>query len=82
MSNGAGKLNLAPFQKCPFELRYERIMDQQQGIYYTENGMLCYGPLVSELGGPECMVPQPRHWGVCAPPAPGSTAYASYKWLK
>ena len=22
-----------------------------------ENSMLCYGPLVSELGGPECMVP-------------------------
>jgi len=22
-----------------------------------ENSMLCYGPLVLELGGPECMVP-------------------------
>jgi len=22
-----------------------------------ENSMFCYGPLVSELGGPECMVP-------------------------
>ena len=39
--------NFAPFQKCPFIL--------------TENSMLCYGPLVLELGGPECMVPQPRH---------------------
>jgi len=28
--------------------------------------MLCYGPLVSELGGAECIVPQPRH----CPPAP------------
>ena len=36
-----------------------------------ENSMFCYGPLVSELGGPECMVPQPRHWGACdSPPAP------------
>jgi len=32
--------------------------------------MLCYGPLVSELGA-ECMVPQPHHWGaVLSPPAP------------
>jgi len=38
--------------------------------------MLCYGPLVSELDGPECMVPQPRHWGVVPPgPSPGSAAY-------
>ena len=29
----------------------------QQRIYLTENSMLCYGPLVSDLGGPECMVP-------------------------
>ena len=57
MSNGAGKLNLAPFQKCPFELRYERIMDQQQGIYYTENSMLCYGPLVSDLGAQSAWCP-------------------------
>jgi len=53
--------NLAPFQKCPFELRYT-----QQSL--TENSMLCYGPLVSELGGPVCMVPQPRHWGPVPPP--------------
>ena len=34
-----------------------------------ENSMLCYGPLVSELGGAECMVPlQPRHWGPVPPP--------------
>jgi len=44
--------------------------------------MLCYGPLVSELGGPECMVPQPRHWGACAPPRPsGSAAYATL-WFR
>jgi len=33
-----------------------------------ENGMLCYGPLVSELGGQSAWCPQPRHWGACAPP--------------
>jgi len=37
--------------------------------------MLCYSPLVSELGGAECMVPQPRHWGGCAPRPPCSAAY-------
>jgi len=38
----------------------------------TENSMLCYGPLVSELGGPECMVlPTPSLGGLCPPiPAP------------
>jgi len=41
-----------------------------------ENSILCYGPLVSELGGPECMDPQPRHWGGLCPPDPGSAAYA------
>jgi len=30
---------------------------QQQRIYLTENRLLCYGLLLSELGGPECMVP-------------------------
>jgi len=36
-----------------------------------ENSMLCYGPLVSELGGPECMVPPtPSLGGRCPPPAP------------
>ena len=49
---------------------------QQQRIYLTENSMLCYGPLVSELGGGECMVPQPRHWGACAPP--GSATYVTH----
>jgi len=35
----------------------------QQRIYLTENSMLCYGPLVSDLGGPECMVPpNPASW--------------------
>jgi len=39
-----------------------------------ENSMLCYGPLVSELGGPECMVPpNPVIWGPVPPP--GSAAY-------
>ena len=29
-----------------------------------ENSMFCYGPLVSELGGPRVHgAPQPRHWG-------------------
>jgi len=45
--------NLAPFQKCPFIL--------------TENSMLCYGPLVSELGAESAWCPQPRHWGACVP---------------
>jgi len=37
-----------------------------------ENSMLCYGVLVSELGGRVHGAPQPRHWGACAPllPAP------------
>jgi len=31
-----------------------------------ENSMFCYGPLVSELGGPECMVPpQPAELRGC-----------------
>jgi len=58
--------NLAPFQKYPFELRYV-----QQCL--TENSMLCYGPLVSELGVPECMVPpNPIIGGLCPH---GSAAY-------
>jgi len=36
-------------------IRYCVWIYQQQRIYLTENSMLCYGPLVSELGGPECM---------------------------
>ena len=44
---------------------------QQQRIYLTENNMLSYGPLVSELGGPECTVPpNPVIWGVCPPASP------------
>ena len=39
---------------------------QQQRLYLTENSMLCYGPLVSELGGQSAWCPQPRHWGACA----------------
>jgi len=36
-----------------------------------ENSMVCYGPLVSELGGGQsAWGPQPRHWGACTPPAP------------
>ena len=34
-----------------------------------ENSMLCYGPLVSELGAQSAWCPQPRHWGP-VPPAP------------
>ena len=48
---------------------------QQQRIYLTEKSMLCYGPLVSELGGPECMVPpNPVIGRVCAH-LPSSAAY-------
>jgi len=32
-----------------------------------ENSMLCYGPLVSELGEAECMVPPTPSLGACAP---------------
>ena len=36
-----------------------------------ENSMFCYGPLVAELGGPECIVPpNPVIGGAGAPPAP------------
>jgi len=68
--------NLAPFQKCPVtaEHFYHSIcycvwIYQQQRIYLTENSMLCYGPLVSELAGPECMVPPNPviGWGLCLP---------------
>jgi len=43
-----------------------------------ENSMFCYGPLVSELGGPRVnSAPQPRHWGGGAVPLrpPGSAAH-------
>ena len=41
-----------------------------------ENTMFCYSPLVSELGGPECMVPPtPSLGGRCSPRPPGSAAY-------
>jgi len=54
--------NLAPSQKCPFELRYT-----QQSL--TKNSMLCYGPLVSELRGPRVHgAPNPVIGGGCAPP--------------
>ena len=57
--------NLVPFQKCPFELRYT-----QQSL--TENSMRCHGPLVSELGGADCMVPPgpvpPRSPAAAPPP--------------
>jgi len=35
-----------------------------------ENSMFCYGPLVSELGGPECMVPPNPVIGGPVPPPP------------
>ena len=47
----------------------------QQRIYLTENSMLCYGPLVSELGGPECMVPTNPVIGGPVPPCS-----AAYGW--
>ena len=42
----------------------------QQRIYLNENSMLCYGPLVSELGGAECMVPTNPVIGGPVPPGP------------
>jgi len=43
-------------------IRYCVWIYQQQQIYLTENNMLCYGPLVSELGrgGRVHGAPQPR----------------------
>jgi len=43
-----------------------------------ENSMFCYGPLVSELGGAECMVPPTPSLGGCppGPPAPPPMALA------
>jgi len=55
--------NLAPFQKCPFELHC-----MQQSL--TENSMLCYGPLVSELGGGRVHGAPNPVMGGCASPAP------------
>ena len=53
--------NLAPFQKCPVELRYT-----EQSL--TENSMLCYGPLVSELGVQSAWChPNPVIGGLCRP---------------
>ena len=43
-------------------IRYCVWIYQQQQIYLTENNMLCYGPLVSELGGAECMVTPNPVW--------------------
>ena len=54
-------------------IRYWVWIYQQQRIYLTENSMLCYGPLVSELGGPECIVPPNPVIG--GPVPPGSAAH-------
>ena len=47
-------------------------------IYLTENSMLCYGPLVSELGAQSAWCTNPIIGGpVPVPPGPpGSAAYA------
>ena len=51
---------------------------QQQRIYLTENSMLCYGPLVSELGGGRVHgAPNPIIGGGAVPP-PGFPASAAY----
>ena len=43
--------------------------------------MLCYGPLVSELGGPESMVPPtPSLGGPVSPRPPGSAAHDGTQW--
>jgi len=61
---------------------YGFINNNGQRIYYTENSMLCYGPLVSELGAQSAWCPQPRHWGPVPPPASGSAAYACILHIK
>jgi len=54
-------------------------------IYLTENSMLCYGPLVSELeGGQSAWCPQPRHWGGAVPPdlpAPPPMNLLRYRYI-
>jgi len=40
-----------------------------------ENSMLCYGPLVSELGEGRVLPPNPVIGGLCPPPAPPPMAY-------
>jgi len=44
-----------------------------------ENSILCYGPLVSELGGAECMVPPNPVLG--GPVSPGSAAYETTRYI-
>ena len=56
------------FMNFYHSIRYCVWIYQQQRINLTENSMLCYGPLVSELGGQSAWCPQPRHWGACASP--------------
>ena len=50
-------------------IRYCVWIYQQQRIYLTENSMLCYGPLVSELGGGRVHGAPPNLiiGGACAP---------------
>ena len=43
--------------------------------------MLCYGPLVSELGAQSAWCPNPVIGGA-VPPAPGSAAYGKGKQLR
>jgi len=67
MFNAAGKYS--PFPKMSFGTSLH-----QQSL--TENSMLCYGPLVSELGGPKVHgAPNTVIGGLC--PTPGSAAYVS-----
>ena len=57
-------------------IRYCVWIYQQQRINLTENSMLCYGPLVSELGGGRVHgAPNPVIGGPVPPP--GSDAYAA-----
>ena len=55
--------NLAPFQKCPFELRYtQQTLNRKRYALLRSTGV--------RVGGPECMVPPTPSLGGLCPPVP------------
>ena len=53
--------NLAPFQKCPFELRYTQQVIPKTVCFVTVHWCQSWGREGRVHGAP-----QPRHWGACA----------------
>jgi len=66
--------------KAPLKLRAFWSLDVQTDpanlAPVRENSMFCYGPLVSELGGPECMVPPNPDIRGPVPPPPAPPMYS------